>query len=292
MTYQIPRAFFSESLLPSLVLTRENSTVYKDFPSNFTYLEPPTPLVRSVVPSATIISKATYVFVVISDFPPVSVLSDIVVIFSWSYPNKSTAATVNRFDMLNQTSQNLIQINISSPTGTSSRAEPAVLTIYHSLFSQSKSVFTGFLFEDLSRPKLTKIQLVGTSAGQKFIRISLNNRQPIFLSFDDVPANFEDIQCSAELEGNQLNISSSAYTPVAMSAMIALSTGQAMSTGIKTGIFIFGTQSANYSCSSSCCADDSCSEQKACGNLKTACFWLEYFDDTLPFVINQPKTLG
>jgi hypothetical protein len=193
--------------------------------------------------------------------------------------------------MLNQASQRLIQINISSPTGTRSRAEPAIMTIYHPLFPHHTATFENFLFEDLSSPKLTKIQLDGTSAGQSFIRIGLNNQQPISLSFDDVPANFEDIDCSAQLEGRQLNIISSIYTPVSMSATISLSTGQTTSAGFKTGIFIFGTQFAKHNCSSSCCADNSCRAPTSCGDLKTVCFQLEFFDDT-PFIINRPNLSG
>ena len=116
----------------------------------------------------------------------------------------------------------------------------------------------------------------------------------MFISFDDVPANFEDLDCTAQIGGKQVNITSSIFNQLSMSATVALqvSARQAIPAGYQTGIFIFGTQSASSACSSSCCVDDSCSAEFVCSNLKTVCFWLEYFDDTLPFIINQPKTFG
>ena len=153
-------------------------------------------------------------------------------------------------------------------------------------------MFERFVFEDLSQPKISKIQLAGISSGLNIIRVGISTPQTIFLSFDDVPANFEDLVCTAQIQGKQVNITSSTYNLASMSAIVALSTGQTMSAGFKTGIFVFGTQFEKPGCSSSCCVDESCSAEYSCGNVKTACFQLEYYDDTLPFIINRPKLSG
>jgi hypothetical protein len=286
--FHIPRAFFAESFMPSIILTIYNSTVSIDFPSNFTYLEPPQPLIGKVTPTVVSIAKSTIITVAVSNFPPVSLLSDIVVTCMWASPNKTTRAVVNGVYKLNQTSSNAILINISSPTGTKSRAGPAIIAIHHAFYPHLKVTFEGLVFQDLSRPKITKIQLAGTSSGLNSVRISINNQQPIFISFDDVPANFEDIECTAQIGGKQVNITSSNFNPASMSAIVALTTGQAMPAGFQNGIFIFATPE----CGSACCVHDSCSAEYPCAHFKTTCFQLEYFDDTLPFIINRPKTSG
>jgi hypothetical protein len=289
--FHIPRAFFTESFMPSIILTINNSTVSINFPSNFTYLEPPQPLIGKVTPTVVSIAKSTIITVVVTNFPPVSLLGDIVVACMWASPNKTTRAVVNGVYIFNQSSNDIL-INISSPTGTKSRAGRAIIAIHHSLYPHFKVTFEGLVFQDLSRPKITKLQLAGTSSGLNSIRISINNQQPVFISFEDVPANFEDIECTARIGGEQVNITSSIFNPASMSAIVALTTGQAMSAGFQTGIFIFGKQFATPECDSACCVQDSCSAEYPCAHFKTTCFQLEYFDDTLPFVINRPKTSG
>jgi hypothetical protein len=290
--FRTPRALYTGSLLPSLTLTGANSSISFNFPSNFTYLEPPLPIIYNVTPSVASISKAIGILVSISDFPSVSVLSDIIVKFTWPSTNKTTIAVVNGFTADQQASPNNIQINTSNPTGTRSKAEPAILTVYHAYYPQYKAVFVGFVFDDSSRPKITKLQSAGAASSLATLRIGMSIPQSIFVSIEDVPANFEDIECTAQVEGERINVASSTYNSVTMSATIVLSLGQRMTVGIKRGLLIFGRSIMPSGCLSSCCDDDSCSAETACGNFKSACFQLEVFDDTLPFIINQPKSAG
>jgi hypothetical protein len=269
-----------------------NSSISYDFPSNFTYLDPPLPIIYSVTPSVASISKAISILVSISDFPLVSVLSDIVVKYTWPSTNKTTIAVVNGYSVVQQASLSNILINTSNPTGTRSKAEPAIMTVYHAYYPQYKAVFAAFVFADSSSPTITKLQLPGAASGLDSIRIGTSIPQSIFISIDDVPANFEDIECTAQVEGERINVTSSIYNSITMSATIALSLGQRMTVGLKRGLLIFGRPIMPSGCISTCCDDDSCSAETACGNFKSVCFQLEVFDDTLPFIINQPKTAG
>jgi hypothetical protein len=255
-------------------------------------LEPPPPIIYNVTPSVASISKAIGIFVYISDFPPVSVLNDIVVQYTWPSTKKTTIAVVNGFSLIQQASPSNIQINTSNPTGSRSKAEPAIMTVYHTYYPQYKAVFVGFVFEDSSHPKITKFQLAGSASAFTTIRIGMSIPQSILLSIEDVPANFEDIECTAQVEGEHINVTSSIYKSETMSAKIALSLGQRMTVGFKRGLLVFGRPIVPSKCISFCCHNDSCSAEYACGNFKSACFQLEVFDDTLPIIINQPKTAG
>jgi hypothetical protein len=185
----------------------------------------------------------------------------------------------------------MLYVNISSPYGNAARSGGSFLTVYHKYYPNNTAEFNGFLFIDESNPQVSQIQLIGFSPVTGVVRLPMSKSQTISITIDDAPANFEVEGCTAQIEGIGVKLISSTYNAGSHSATVLLEAMSNMSIGLKYGMLVFG-YFRQMSCNSSCCANSSCHESSACGEAKTACFLLEYFDDTLPRISNKFKTSG
>jgi hypothetical protein len=285
-----PRVSYPGEIVPSLIFVFENRTVPVDVTYVFTYMEPPRPFVISVAPSISSISKSTLISLSIKNFPPVDGLDEIVALFTWPNSSKRSSAIVEKFISVSETSNHELYLNISSPRGNGARSGQSDLTIYHKFYPNYTAKFEGFSFVDTSNPLVSQLRLIGYFAVADSLRVPMSKPQTIFVSVDDAPANFDDIGCTAQIQGNRVKTSSSAYTPETRSATVALEVGPPLSAGLQYGMLVFSDPPS--SCNSLCCADRSCHEPAACGEIKTACFLLDYFDDTLPRISNRYKSFG
>jgi hypothetical protein len=185
----------------------------------------------------------------------------------------------------------MLYVNISSPFGNEARRGVSFLTVYHKYYPKYTAEFNGILFIDRSKPQVSQIQLIGHPLISDILRLPMSKSQLISVNVDDVPANFEDEGCTAQIQGNSARLISSTYKSESHAATVLLETMSSMSIGLKYGMLVFSSMK-QASCNSSCCANDSCNASSACGEAKTACFLLEYFDDLLPRISNQFKSSG
>ena len=290
LVLRIPRVVNAGEFLPSLTFVMNNETKPVNVIFAFTYLDPPQPFVNSVTPLMASISTSTTISLSIRSFPPVDGLNQIVAVFTWPDSSKHTQVTVKELISYSELPNSMLNINIGSPEGNSARSGRSILTIYHVLYPNYTASFDGFLFVDNSNPQVSQLQLIGFSPVPDILRVPMGKSQTIFISVDDAPVNFDEMGCTAQIEGNSAKLVSSAYKSESRSATLVLEVWPALSAGFKYGLLVFSNPQT--SCSSLCCANNSCHESAACGEAKTACFVLEYFDDTLPRISNRYKSFG
>jgi hypothetical protein len=291
--FRTPQTTIAGLTVPSLNLRNLNGTRIVDFPSNFTYRLPPMPQMVQVRPSSANIAVRINVAVSLTFFPPIDALSDVLTSFVWNDGAKSTVATVEIFNttapfwngMMNTT-----DINVITPVRTAARSGIAVLTIFHRTYPQYVASFSGFEFLDSSRPQVIQLQVIGSVSVTSNLRVAIKKEQKIVLSIADVPVNVLDIACTALLQYATMNVTSISLNTGANMATVSLALSAYPTVGLQNGVVFFGSPLPG--CTVACCLDQSCNEASACKTVKTACFRLDFYDDTLPSITSLSKSSG
>jgi hypothetical protein len=293
--FRTPQTTLAGLTVPVLNIRNPNGTTIVDFPSNFSYRLPPMPQVDRVRPSSANIAVRIGVAVSLTFFPPIDALSDVLASFVWNDGVKSTVATVEIFNtaapFLNGM-MNTTDINVITPTGNAARSGIAVLTIFHRTYPQYVARFAGFEFLDSSRPQVTQLQVIGSVSVTSNLRVAINRGQNIVLSIADVPVNVLDIACTALLQYATMNVTSISLNTGTNMATVSLALSAYPTVGPQNGVVFFGSPLPG--CAVACCLDldQSCNEASACRNVKTACFRLDFYDDTLPSITSLSKSSG
>jgi hypothetical protein len=290
-----PQTTIAGLTVPFLNIRNLDGTTIVDFPSNFTYRLPPMPQMVRVHPSSANIAVRISVAVSLTFFPPIDTLSDVLASFVWNDGVKSTVATVEIFNttapFLNGM-MNTTDIHVITPTGAAARSGIAVLNIFHRTYPQYVASFSGFEFLDSSRPQITQLQVIGSMSVSSNLRVAINRGQKIMLSIADVPVNVFDIACTAVLQYATMNVTSIAAVLNTGTTMATVSVALSAypTVGPQNGVVFFGSPLPE--CTVACCSDQSCNEASACRNVRTACFRLDFYDDTLPSITSLSKSSG
>ena len=292
MFFRAPPVLIAGSMMPLLILSDEKGVVQLHFPSNFTYLVPPSPAVLTIKPTSADIGVSTTVSILVSNFPPFEFISDIVAIYYWNETNTTSFALVKNAVISAAQASNLssVQIDIVTPDCDGARAGFSMLTLFQRTYSEYPATYSDFRFWDFSNPQVSALQLIGSSPVTGSLRLPINKPQSIFLSLQDAPANSDAVGYTVRIQHTNASITFAAFNSEQRSISISLALAPTSVTGSLYGIVVFGLSPT--SCNSVCCSDESCARESACQGAKTACFQLEYFDDSLPWIRSQSQTSG
>ena len=249
------------------------------FLSPFTYIQAPIPEVTSIVPTLAAIQASSRVRISLKNFPRVLGSSDVKVRFQWG----STTASASVVDVhINKGSTQAIQdldVDIDTPVGSITKIGSPDVVVFHQKYGETSAVVlqSRFIFIDALSPQVK--QLTSSSGvGMSEVRVPMTVSSEIIALFENAPRKSEVDPSSyvVQLGDTVLDILS-ADVADNREALIILSTFPWPSSGTQHAIIAFGK-----SCSSSCCEDMSCST--SCPGVKTTCFKLVYYDDTLPML--------
>jgi len=262
-----------------------------EFPVHFEYFEAPMPSVKSVLPTSAFIASGSRTRLSIRNFPKVSGKNDVKVRFAFG--TKSVAAIVDAVSSHGEGAIQDLDIDLTTPTGPDVTEGSAAIQIFHSILGEIPGVIArgAFIFVDPVKPLVVAISS-GSERGASQVRTPMSGGSDISISISKAPRGFETSSCIAKLEGTALRISAISPAQVTDTRQVNLmfSTTSATNAGVKYGIVFFGNVADI--CSAACCASTSCGSVSGCSTVKSVCFALDYFDDTLPAVTVREDLQG
>lgn len=252
-----------------------SSGIILPFKGKFTYITAPPSIVTGIVPASAAIQTPSRVRISLKNFPRVKTASDVKVRFVWGSVSAS-ASIVGIYSKAGSTKaiQDL-DVDVDTPLGPTTMEGSADIVVFHQKHGESLAALlpSGFWFFDTLGPQVKKI--TGLSGmGVRTISVPMSTSSQIIVLVENVPSDADEFV--VEVGESKLDILS-ADVAVNREARIIFSTFKKSSSGIQHGIVAFGE-----SCSSRCCVDMSCST--ICPGVKTACFTVEYVDDSLPML--------
>jgi len=263
-------------------LLKQKITLHFDTP--FMYLAAPRPIVTRIIPTYASITASSTVRVSVKNFPFVTSATQIQVLFRWG--TQSVSAMVKDFVFCGQGSSGETNVDIQSPMGTNVLAGKPSIVIFHRSFGESHSAEfrDGFVMVNPLNPQISRMrgpngidvnELSLPMSASSEITITIDN-SPRLIEVD--PATYIVQVGDAVLDITSANING-------RQARIITNTFRQQSPDSQYGIVAFGQE-----CSSACCLDMTCS--KACPSVKTVCFVLNFYDDTLPILTVESDQTG
>ena len=261
-----------------------------EFSDPFQYLEPPQPSILTVTPTSASISGSSRTIVTVKNFPKVSTANDVLVRFQWD--TTSTGVVVSAVRSLGGGAVQTVEIEFQSPVGPDVKEGRARILVFHpEVLGEIAPVFArdSFVFLDPVKPLVAEIRS-GAEKGVSHVLTPMSGNVDISLKIEKAPKGFETGAAIIKLADKQMGIVASSPTQVtedreANFVFTSMPAGE----GVEYGLILFGDDPGTSTCTPSCCASASCN----CGaQVKSACFSLEYFDNTLPAVTVQGDLVG
>jgi len=271
VSVQIPRS--STALKIPLTIYLLDLRVTLTIESGFEFLPVPSTSITRVLPEIASIISASRIRVSVKNFPMVLAPSEVKVRFKWQSDLENAVVLSTSSSRLRAVED--IDIDIQTPLGPNVQAGKPDVIVFHQRFGESSTttvLSNAFSFYD---PLLPSVSRISTSKGVAESEASVPMSAPVIVSMvvSNSPREISVSTYSVQVDGMTLNIQS-AQISMDREARVVFSTFPKSKTGVLHGIISFGE-----ACSSACCFDGSCSE--ACA-VKSACFTLNYFDDTMP----------
>ena len=246
--------------------------------NSFSYILPPTPAIARIVPTQASVQRGSLIRVSVTNFPKVSAPEDVQVKFQSG--GLTSIATVHSVYMNSEQGsiQNL-QIDVQSPVGIGVKPGFAVVLVFHKATGQTQpaTLRDSFMFVDSFSPQVSRMSSLD-KMGINQLPVPMTQSTQISVDIANVPrpADVEPSSYFVQIGNIPVNIDSAMVTDDGQARLFFFSIPSIRS-GDEYGIVSFGTL-----CSSDCCADMSC--PSTCPDFKSACFVIQYYDDTVPQV--------
>jgi hypothetical protein len=277
---------FPLSMTPKLVCSNSSA----DFPSAFTYLEPPSPVCEQMIPSSASIKTQTQIRLALRNFPGFNNLLKVTAKFEWSEGSDSSSTVVGYKQLdrsLPLSKMQDFELDVLSPIGSRVQVGMGSLRVFNSDFPSMSAVCRGFVFVDPLEPRISMISGPDTS-GVKSLHIPMTKSSDVKLEIENAPTASPTSSVSLEIDCSRINIALAAHSEERRSWQVWFSTNPSSTASHVYGLVVFG--SIKQTCSSQCCKDYSC--KGIFGDVKTACFSLQYFDDRRPTVSSISDSSG
>lgn len=296
----LPSARAPATVAPILLLLSSSSPASTvSFPELFSFTEPPA-LSVNVQPNSADLTKASNVIVTVSNFPGISQTGDralgsqVAVDFVQESGIKVSALveSYTRADTSIQprTPQTVI-LQVTTPVGSNVMEGVVTMYVYNTEFP-SRFATSVFAFVDPTMPRVSSLTGAGGSGpGDVTLEVPLLTvpiRTPIQLTvlIQNSPTAVDVSRYKVEIDGQNVNLEYASYQSSARSAKVVFTASSRSQEGVLYGFVAFGITS----CKSECCETGICTS--ACGDVKTACFSLSFYNDVLPMIKSVGPTSG
>ena len=261
------------------------------FPSSFAYTTPPAISIASVIPTKAFIEIASLMVIEINNFPGVSQLSDIVVMFS--NPETNVEADIVSFSRVNPSNYQYavqdIVVTITTPFGGSVSEGFWRLSAHHATYYQRVAILDGFLFGSSTSPQT---QGMTSETGQTGIS-SLSVRRSMKTLVTVVVSSVSSLPNSVIVGTYPVSLVHSDFessSNTATAVFHAPSSTCTVPCNPEYGFITFSSQCSKCA-DASCCQSATCSI--SCGDsCRLACFSFKYYDDLQPSIAFQSDLQG
>jgi hypothetical protein len=258
-----------------------------DFSDPFVYIPAPAPSVTRIVPSSASIQTSTRVRITLQNFPTVFTTAHIKVRLRWGSTAVSARVVSTSSKSASTRAVQELDVDVDTPVGATMRAGTPDVIIFHQMFGETNAAISqgNFLMIDSSSPQIKQLRS-GSTIGTSKVRLPMSVSSEVIAIVENVPRP-TDISPSAyvvQIGDTVLDILSLDVAD-SREAQIIFTTFPSSSIRDQYGIIAFGK-----SCSSTCCEDMSCSTRFP--DVKTTCFMLQYYDDTLPVLTIKSDVSG
>ena len=261
------------------------------FPSSFAYTTPPAISIASVIPTKAFIEIASLMVIEINNFPGVSQLSDIVVMFS--NPETNVEADIVSFSRVNPSNYQYavqdIVVTITTPFGGSVSEGFWRLSAHHATYYQRVAILDGFLFGSSTSPQT---QGMTSETGQTGIS-SLSVRRSMKTLVTVVVSSVSSLPNSVIVGTYPVSLVHSDFessSNTATAVFHAPSSTCAVPCNPEYGFITFSSRCSKCA-DASCCQSATCSI--SCGDsCRLACFSFKYYDDLQPSIAFQSDLQG
>ena len=248
-----------------------------EFPSVFTYLEPPSVVCR-VAPAQASTAFQSQLKLTVHNFPGVTNLMQLSAKFTYA-SGEVISASVESFvqldDSLPSEMMQSLEVRVFTPQGSRVVAGDCMLSLTHAQYPSSIAN-APFMFTDPAVPRVVKISRHGeTGASSLRVGASLPSDVTIEIADSDVWESGVVL-----VDGIAMLLEQISYSGASRKTTLSFATPTRDSVGLVYGLAVFGEPIET--CSSSCCSDQSCAD--SCPDLKTACFSLDYYNDAETFL--------
>ena len=245
------------------------------------------PSVASVLPTSASIARGSRTRLSIKNFPKVSGVDDVHVLFLFG--TKNVSAQVIGVSSHGPGAIQDLDIDFMSPTGLYVIEGSAAIQIFHTILGDVFAVTArgAFIFVDPTKPQVVAISS-GSGNGVSQVRTPMSGGSDISISISKAPQEFNASTCIVKLGDTALVIS--AVGSASREVNLVFLTPRVNDTGVDYGIVFF--EHVAVSCSAACCASASCGSVTGCSADSFACFALDFFDDTLVAVTVREDLQG
>ena len=280
---QIPRSLIARTITLKIHLLELGVTL--KFAAPFVFRVAPQPRVTRVIPASASIESSSLVRISVKDFPMVSSSSDVKVRFKWA-SGTEVAVVATRVSSKGVYAIQDIDVDIQTPVGTEVQLGKPDIIVFHNRFGESLAAVlqNAFTVTDPLSPYLSQISSF-EGVGVNEVSVPMSVAADVTMMVDNAPREVDTATKAyyVQVDGMLQDILS-AQVSSSRQARIVFSTFPKSASRVVNGIISFG-----QSCSSTCCIDMSCA--MACP-VKSACFLLDYFDDTLPLLTIKSDQIG
>ena len=287
----IPGATDVISLTPLLHIRSSTGILSSSFPSSFTYVHPPLASVDTVIPSSASITSSTSCRIVVSNFPVLTSLLNIEVNFVWANGHHENATVNDLTPVAKSSSRGLSSWNIDivTPSGPSVIEGSVAMEVRHLLYGKHATVLkdAAFAFVDFSLPSVIRMEDAESTAVDT-LRVPREEETQFKLHVMNVPSSVETSNFVAVVGTLRKEIIFVSRQTVSRTAQIILKVREYVSVNMTWGMIAFGSPPSN--CTAACCDGMKC--KTVCGDVKLACFALEYFDRWEPAVSFSSDLVG
>jgi hypothetical protein len=285
MEVKIPRSTSAATIAMKLYLINLNLVL--DFSDPFVYIPAPAPSVTRIVPSSASIQTSTRVRITLQNFPTVFTTAHIKVRLRWGSTAVSALVISTSSKSASTRAVQELDVDVATPVGATVSAGAPDVIIHHQMFGETNAAISqgDFLMIDSSSPQIKQLRS-GSAVGTSKVRLPKSVSSEVIAIVENVPRP-TDISPSAyvvQIGDTVLDILSLDVADSREAKMIFTSFPSS-SIRDQYGIIAFGK-----SCSSTCCEDMSCSTRFP--DVKTTCFMLQYYDDTLPVLTIKSDVSG
>jgi len=180
-------------------------------------------------------------------------------------------------------------IDINTPFGSRVVEGLVSLEVVHVLYRKYVSIskIDSFAFIDATVPRVIRIESIHAVA-VNLLPVPQSAVTQFKVHIENVPASVATANFDVLIGGSTEDIIFTTRDSIAKTAQIILLAKASEEASIKHGMIVFGSPPAG--CVTGCCVDMSC--KTVCGQVKLACFSLQYFDDALPTVTFLSDLVG
>ena len=265
-----------------------------EFPSPFTFTDPPQAAIRSVSPSSASTANPTDIRVSLADFPGTLSIMDVGVEFEWPNTGFTSSGTVTAVKQSTvptpdpRATQSL-DIDFVSPVGNGVAQGGVTLRVYHRQFPSRSLCSVQYKFEDEGQPQILRLDVEDESSGTDnsnmhsgaaSLTLPIGEPTDVSILVGNAPTDVAHIKWAVWIGTQRATISHAerGQGDARSTARLVVTSITSDVVGVVYGVVVFG----EALCPSDCCKDNSCTVQ--CSDVRAVCLTLNYYDEARPVI--------